>query len=324
MHRTASILSVACLLGTAFGAPHAEPNIVQLASSVPELSTLVTALKAAGLVDTLSGTGPFTVFAPTNRAFEDLPQGELKRLLEDKAALTKVLTYHVASGAVYARDLKNDEKIPTVEGSDVRAFIEDGGRRVIIEGGERHNYAEVVKADNKASNGVVHLIDHVLLPPRAPPGPAPGPSPSANRTIVDLAVADRDLSTLVTALKAADLVATLSGAGPFTVLAPTNRAFEKLPRGVLEHLLRPENKKELAEVLTYHVAAGAVQAKQLHKYERIATVEGANVTVVETAPDVVFEGGERGNYARVEKADVEASNGVVHVIDEVLLPPRGL
>ena len=136
----------------------------------------------------------------------------------------------------------------------------------------------MVKADVLASNGVVHIIDHVLLPPRSP-GPGPGP---ANKTIVDIAVADRDLSTLVAALKAAGLVDTLSGAGPFTVLAPSNRAFERLPRGVLDHLLEPANKKELVEELTYHVAAGAVHAKDLHKYERIPTVEGGNVTVVET------------------------------------------
>jgi len=315
-----SLLSLACLLATAAAAPFADPNIVALASSVPDLSTLVTAIKAAGLVDTLSSKGPFTVFAPTNEAFDKLPKGELKALLADKALLTKVLTYHVASGAVPASALKNDEKIPTVEGADVRVFLPGRGR-VVIEGGEPHNYAEVIKADVRASNGIVHIIDHVLLPPRSP---GPGPSPKANNTIVDIAVADPYLSTLVAAVKAAGLVDTLSSAGPFTVLAPTNRAFEKLPHGVLDHLLRPENKKELVEVLTYHVAAAAVQAKQLHKYERITTVEGANVTVVETYPSVIFEGGERGNYARVEKADVEASNGVVHIIDEVLLPPRGL
>jgi len=315
-----SLFSLACLLATAAAAPFADPNIIALASSVPDLSTLVTAIKAAGLVDTLSSKGPFTVFAPTNEAFDKLPKGELKALLADKALLTKVLTYHVASGAVPASALKNDEKIPTVEGADVTIFLPGRGR-VVIEGGEPRNFAEVIKADVRASNGIVHIIDHVLLPPRSP---GPGPGPKANNTIVDIAAADRDLSTLVTAVTAAGLVDTLSSAGPFTVLAPTNRAFEKLPHGVLDYLLRPEHKKELVEVLTYHVAAAAVQAKQLHKYERITTVEGANVTVVETYPSVIFEGGERGNYARVEKADVEASNGVVHIIDEVLLPPRGL
>merc|ERR1712195_263612 len=123
-----------------------------------------------------------------------------------------------------------------------------------------------------ASNGVVHVIDHVLLPPHHPhPGPAPGP---ANRTIVELAVANPELSTLVTALKAADLVSTLSSAGPFTVFAPTNQAFADLPAGVLQKLLEPANKAELVKILTYHVAAGNFQA----------------------------------------------SNGVIHIIDHILLP----
>merc|ERR1712195_281493 len=122
-------------------------NIVELAESVPTLSTLVTAIKAAGLVDTLEGKGPFTVFAPTNEAFDALPSGVLTHLLrpENKAELAAVLTYHV------------------VAGSDIAVFLKN--KEVIIEGGTQGDYAKVLQANvYEASNGVIHIIDHILLP----------------------------------------------------------------------------------------------------------------------------------------------------------------
>merc|ERR1712028_285875 len=174
-------------------------SIVDLAVATPDLSTLVTALKAADLVDTLSGKGPFTVFAPTNEAFAALPAGVLANLLkpENKAQLVDILTYHVAPGDVHAKDLHDMEMITTVEGKSVTARV--SGSSIFI------NSAKVTAADNDASNGVVHIIDAVLVP---------GSAPIPKNNIVDLAVANPDLSTLVTALKAADLVDTLSGIGP--------------------------------------------------------------------------------------------------------------
>lgn len=141
------------------------------------------------------------------------------------------------------------------------------------------------------------------------------PAP-AGKTIVDLAVATPDLSTLVAALKAGGLVDTLSGAGPFTVFAPTNAAFAKLPKGTLETLLKPENKAKLVDILTYHVAGGAaVFSKDLKDGEKIKTVEGKDVTAH------IHGGVVKINNAQVTTADVAASNGVVHIIDAVLLPP---
>jgi len=268
--------------------------------STPGLSTLYAALKAADLVDTLHGTGPFTVFAPTDEAFAALPAGTLTNLLkpENKAQLVDVLTYHVVSGDLHAKDLMDMDMLTTVEGKDVTVRV--AGNNILI------NSAKVTAADNDASNGVVHVIDAVLMP-----GDAPAP---AAQTIVDLAVATPDLSTLVTALKAADLVGTLSGKGPFTVFAPTNEAFAALPDGVLDNLLKPENKAQLVDVLTYHVAAGDVHAKDLYDMEMITTVEGQNVTA-RVSGDSVFI-----NSAKVVTADVDASNGVVHIVDGVLMP----
>jgi uncharacterized surface protein with fasciclin (FAS1) repeats len=132
-------------------------TIVEVAASNPSFTTLVTAVKAAGLAETLSGKGPFTVFAPTNEAFAALPKGTLEKLLkpENRDALKKVLTYHVVSGDLMAKDLKSG-KVPTVEGSTVAVKIE--GKTVSV------NDASVVKADVDASNGVIHVIDKVLIP----------------------------------------------------------------------------------------------------------------------------------------------------------------
>jgi uncharacterized surface protein with fasciclin (FAS1) repeats len=133
--------------------------------------------------------------------------------------------------------------------------------------------------------------------------------------IVDLAVQTDFLSTLVAAVKAGDLVGTLKGEGPFTVFAPTNDAFAALPDGTLEYLLKPENKDKLVEILTYHVVAGEVMSSDLSDGMKAKTVEGSNITVHINGQGVKI------NEANVSTADIKASNGVVHVIDKVIIPP---
>lgn len=136
----------------------------------------------------------------------------------------------------------------------------------------------------------------------------------AAKDIVALAMETESLSTLVAAVKAGDLVATLQGEGPFTVFAPTNEAFAALPEGTLENLLKPENKDQLVAILTYHVVSGKVMSTDLSDGMKAATVNGAEITITTT-------GGAKVNGANVAAADIEASNGVVHVIDAVILPP---
>jgi len=133
-------------------------------------------------------------------------------------------------------------------------------------------------------------------------------------TIVDVAAGNPDFSTLVAALKAADLVDTLNGKGPFTVFAPTNAAFAKLPAGTVESLLKPENKAKLTSILTYHVVSGKVKAAQVVKLTKAATVNGQSVTIKVKAGKVMLDN------ATVTKTDIETSNGVIHVIDTVILP----
>ena len=134
----------------------ANPDIVDTAISAGTFNTLVTAVKAAGLVETLKGDGPFTVFAPTDAAFAKLPKEKLDALLKDKAALTKILTYHVVAGKVMATDVVNLKSAKTVEGQSVK---------INTEGGVRINNANVIKTDITTSNGVIHVIDTVILPP---------------------------------------------------------------------------------------------------------------------------------------------------------------
>jgi uncharacterized surface protein with fasciclin (FAS1) repeats len=136
-----------------------------------------------------------------------------------------------------------------------------------------------------------------------------------SKDIVSLAVGNENLSTLVAAVKAAGLVETLQGAGPFTVFAPTNDAFAALPAGTLESLLKPENKAKLASILTYHVVPAKVMSTDLSNGQKAKTVEGSEVKVM------INDSGVMINDAKVVAADVAASNGVVHVIDKVILPP---
>ena len=139
---------------------------------------------------------------------------------------------------------------------------------------------------------------------------------TCDKTIVEVAVGSDDFQTLVAAVKAADLVDTLSGKGPFTVFAPTDEAFGKLPKGTLEDLLKPENKKKLAGILTSHVVAGKVMAADVVKLKNADTVQGQKVRIR------VKDGKVMINRANVVKTDIACKNGVIHVIDAVLLPPQ--
>ncbi len=162
MKKTIAASAAALLLAVAMAAPvradhHRGKDIVDTAVAAGSFDTLATALKAAGLVETLKGKGPFTVFAPTDDAFKKLPAGTLEKLLADKAQLTKVLTYHVVAGRVMAADVVKLSEAKTVEGSSVKIAVKDGKVKV--------NGANVVKTDIGASNGVIHVLDTVILPP---------------------------------------------------------------------------------------------------------------------------------------------------------------
>ena len=266
------------------------PTIVEIASADENFSTLVTALQTANLVETLNGPGPFTVFAPTNAAFDAIAAADLQALLADIPALTQVLTYHVVAGRVPAADVVNLTSATTVSGIDIRISVDNGN--VII-----NDSVMVTMTDIMASNGIIHVIDAVLLPP----------------TIVDIAVANPDFSTLVTALQAANLVDTLNGAGPFTVFAPTNAAFAAIPAADLQALLA--DVPALTGVLNYHVIADEVTADEVVTLDTAVTASDYRIRIAVDNGNVILNGN-----VMVTTTDIRASNGVIHVIDAVLIP----
>ena len=273
--------------------PEQPGTIVDIAVADGRFETLVAAVQAAGLVETLQGDGPFTVFAPTDDAFAALPEGTVESLLEDIPALTDILLYHVVAGNVRAADVVTLESAVTVQGESVSITVEGDDVRI--------NDSLVVITDIVAENGVIHVIDTVLLPPQSP------------GSIVDIALQDDRFETLVAALLAAELVETLQGDGPFTVFAPTDDAFAALPEGTLEALL--EDIPTLTDILLYHVVSGDVRATDVVTLESAVTVLGESVTITVEGDSV------RINDSLVIIADIVASNGVIHVIDAVLLPP---
>ena len=273
--------------------PDQPGSIVDIAVADRRFETLVAAVQAAGLVETLQGDGPFTVFAPTDDAFAALPEGTLASLLEDIPALTEILLYHVVSGEVRAADVATLDSAVTVQGDPVLISVDGGNVRI--------NDSLVVITDIAASNGVIHVIDAVLLPPE-PLG-----------SIVEIALGDVRFETLVAALQAAGLVETLQGEGPFTVFAPTDDAFAALAEGTVAALL--EDIPALTEILLYHVVPGDVRAADVVALDSAVTVQGESVSITVDGDSV------RINDSLVIIADIEAANGVIHVIDAVLLPP---
>jgi transforming growth factor-beta-induced protein len=292
-------------------------NIVQTAvgPGMQTVTTLVKAVQAAELVDALQQPGPFTVFAPTNDAFAKLPVGTIDELLkpENRDKLRAILLYHVHGGeAIKAADLSNGG-LSTLNGKSLSVKVD--GPTILVDG------ATVTKSDVLASNGVIHWIDTVVLPPAEErPMEKMSSSMDAMRAkpvdIVQTAVGPgmQTVTTLVTAVQAAELIDALQGEGPFTVFAPTNDAFAKLPPGTIEELLKPENREKLRSILLYHVHGGdAIRAADL-KNGTLTTLNGKPVDIRLDGPTITV-----GN-ATVTKSDVIASNGVIHWLDTVILP----
>ncbi len=264
-------------------------TIVDIAADNPDFSTLVTALQVTGLDAALQEAGPFTVFAPNNAAFDALPPGVLDDLIADPEALSQILLYHVAPGALLSDDLAAGPLV-TLQGAAVT---------IGFNGDVTVDNATLIAPNIVADNGVIHVIDEVILPPP---------------NIVEIAIANPDFSTLVTAVVEAGLAAALQEPGPFTVFAPTDAAFAALPPGVLDDLLA--NPDQLAQVLLYHVVPGRVRSTDL--------VDGPIVTLQGAAATVSLVDGVSIDGASVIAADIEASNGIIHVIDEVILPPPNI
>ena len=275
---------------------NSQPSIVEIATSDDRFTTLVALLKAADMVEALQTDDELTVFAPTNAAFAKLDPALVETLLkpENKKLLQNVLKYHVVKGEVTANRVTRMKHAPTLSGQ--RLDIKTEGGKVNID------KATVTAADVQASNGVIHVIDTVLVP--------------ETKNLVEVAQGAGQFSTLIAAAKAADLVPVLTGDDAYTILAPTDEAFKALGSTV-QDLLKPENKEKLKSILLYHVIPGRVYSDQVKEISSASSAEGSDIRV-RTSGDQV-----RVNDATVVKADIEAANGVIHVIDKVIMPPTG-
>ena len=271
---------------------------IEVAEDAGVFSTLLAAVDAAGLTDTLRGPGPFTIFAPTDDAFAALPDGLIEALLADTDTLAQILLYHVVPAEVRSGEVVGLDSATSAQGEAIAIDVRGGNVFA--------NQAQVVTVDIDTSNGVIHVIDAVILPPSV------NVAKILADDIVDTAIGAGSFNTLVAAVQAAGLEATLRGPGPFTVLAPTDDAFAKLPAGTVQALLA--DIPTLTDILLYHVLGGEVYAEDVAGLTNATTLQGQPI-VVDAGTAVQL------NDAAVIAADVQASNGVIHVIDTVLLPP---
>ncbi len=276
----------------------AEKNLVQVAQADNQFSTLVAALQKAGLVSTLEGTGPFTVFAPTNDAFNalfaQLGVSGLSDLSAD--ALKPILLNHVLSGSIKAADISTGYFATAnsfgPNSTNVKVFIQKSSNVMV-------DQSKVTAADVMASNGVIHVVDKVILP----------------ASIVSHAINNPDFSILVQAVVKASLVDALSATGPYTVFAPTNAAFNALFATLGVSGISDLTPEQLSPILLYHVVSGNITASQVTSGNVPTLKEGSSISIVAGASGVKLN-----NSSNVVATDVQGSNGVIHAIDAVILP----
>jgi uncharacterized surface protein with fasciclin (FAS1) repeats len=250
-------------------------------------------VQAAGLADALTTGGPFTVFAPTDEAFAALPPGTVDSLLGDIPALQNILLYHVLGDSKSAYELLWKRSAETLQGEEVAITINRTG--ILI------NNSPLINPNVKAPNGIIHVIGAVLLPP--PPQP----------NLIETLENDGRFTTLLAALEIAGLKDTVATGGTFTLFAPTDAAFAALPPGTVESLVA--NVPALQNILLYHVLDGSQSAKELLRKRNVETLQGSDVRVYNLWGKVFV------NRSQVIEANVSASNGTIHAINKVLLPP---
>ena len=334
---------------------YSSKDIVSNVVNAPNLTTLVAAVKAAWLVETLQSDGPFTVFGPDNNAFAKLPAGTVETLVkpENKDLLVKILTYHVVSGKYTTKNLKNWQVLKTVQWwnlkvSKVTAKMKHKGKiyysTTIKLVDENWWMSKIIVPNVYQKNGIAHVIDTVLMPKAkiemAMTNDKMMKEDSmmkedkmmkettvmvwwnamySSKDIVSNVVNAPNLTTLVAAVKAAWLVETLQSDGPFTVFGPDNNAFAKLPAGTVETLVKPENKDLLVKILTYHVVSGKYTASDLTDGQILTSVQGGKLTINKKDWKVMITD-EKWWVSNVIVSDVLQKNGVAHVVDTVLMP----
>jgi len=267
-----------------------DPGIIETAEEAGNFTILLNAIEDAGLTTTLQFLGDFTVFAPSDAAFEALGIETVESLTEEQ--LTNVLTYHVLDGSVQSTDLQPEQTVAALNGINTFITVSEGSVTV-------NGTSNVTAADIEARNGIIHAVDQVLLP-------------DAFGNVVDNAVKRYELTTLVELVTDQGLAGTLADAdAEYTVFAPTNAAFESI-RSTLETL----TDDQVTNTLLYHVLAASVEAGDLQETQRVSTLNNDEEILIEVSDGTVTING----TATVQIADVVGTNGVIHIIDEVLIP----
>jgi uncharacterized surface protein with fasciclin (FAS1) repeats len=311
-------------------------DIVETAAADGRFTTLLAAAEAADLVDALKGEGPLTVFAPTDDAFNALPAGTVEALLADPDALAAILLYHVVAGEVKAEQVVTLDSAPTLNGAEVTITITSEGTVMV-------DNANVIITDIETTNGIIHVIDAVIIPGSSVSKETSGDKASwfggyrfgggwianaiqdgklkwlTKRLPLYYVARLAGLNTLGVAVKAAELRTTLIKDGPFTVFGPTDEAFAALPEGTIPALLA--DPAALANILLYHVTPGKVTS------DIVVTLDGQNANMANGGTvGIIVDGGvkldDTGTDAdkNVIVVDIPARNGVIHIIDGVLLP----
>jgi uncharacterized surface protein with fasciclin (FAS1) repeats len=265
-------------------------TVMSIIEASPVHDILEAAINAAGLAETLSGEGPFTVFAPSDDAFAALPEGTVEYLLADLPQLTEVLLHHVLAGTTMAEDLNDGDVLTTLNNDNLTVSV-DGITYMI-------DMATVTSANIEASNGVVHVIDIVLIPE------------TNDQTVMSIIENSPIHTTLETAIITAGLAETLSGEGTFTVFAPSDDVFAALPDGALDLILA--NTEILTNLLLGHVHVGELYSADLTDGLNVTMMNEGDLTVSNDGMTIMIDD------ATIFQEDLEATNGVVHMIDNIL------
>ncbi|KAL4227844.1 hypothetical protein ACF0H5_013282 [Mactra antiquata] len=268
---------------------------VELLAGDPKYSTLVSLVTKAGLVDAING-GTFTIFAPNNNAFAAIPSADLTALGNDINALTNVLKYHVVQGTVASAAAKNELQLTTLNGQKLRFNVYDHNNAVTVQG------CQIVGFDQTASNGIIHELFRVMMPPTG--------------DIVDVVAKSPELSTVLSLVQTAGIASVLRG-DALTLFAPTNDAFARLPSSTVDRLTK--DTALLTEILEYHVVPHTEYSPGLYEREFLRTAD-RNHDRIQVHVD--SSGVRINSDGRVTKADIGTTNGVIHEIDHVLIPLR--
>jgi len=286
--------------GTTAGTPtqatfnsYAEGSVLATALKNGQFNTFVKALEITGLANELSGSNSYTIFAPTDAAFAKLGLQKLEQIMlpANRETLKNLLAYHIVPGNSTSSVVGTWSFGNTLNG---QRFTVNATNGISVDG------FKVVTPDIKCNNGVIHVIDGVMWP--------------ETKNVLEVAQNAGKFRTFWAALEAAGLTSTIQSEGPFTILAPSDEAFAKLPKGEIEKLFMPANKAQLVEFLNAHIIPSRVFADQAMKTATFTTVEGGKVKFTNA------NGTPMVNNAAITSTDIDASNGVIHVIANVIVP----